>query len=177
MIGYGKKEAKNKVNLTKIGSSIKRILEKKEADGDFVGSVYQKDCSDNYYLPERALFTLPVKFVNLLYNYAHNLSEGNEKDKVSIHQALEHFLTNMVKSEEILGFIPQRPEESDNQSRRLHTAVAFQINHQGVELSKAQKRAQEIIKEKKPELDALVQAAIRTGKIMYEERRRKEGAA
>jgi hypothetical protein len=92
--------------------------------------------------------------------------------------ALEHFLTYMVKTKEILGFIPQRPEDKDNQSKRLHNAITYQVQHQrGVKrLSKAQKIARKIIEDKKVEFDVMVQSAIRTGKAMYKERRLKEAA-
>ena len=181
-IGYGNIKEKNDVNLTKIREKTKRLLKKKGANEYFNLPVFQNDCSDNNYLPEKVIFTLPVKFVNLLYNYAYTIVEEGENEeeerKLSPTKALEHFLTNVVKTEEILRFIPQRPKHHDNQSRRLHSAIAYQVQHQkGLNrLSKAQKIARRIIEDKKPEFDAMVQDAIITGKSMYNERRLRESA-
>lgn len=175
MIGYGKKKSKNKVNLTKTENSIKRVLKGRGALEDFVAPIFQKDSSDNYYLPERGIFTLPIRFVNLLYNYAYK--ESKKGEEISPTKALEHFLTHVVNAKEILSFIAQRPKHVDNQSRRLHNAVTWELhNTTGQKLSEAEKIAEKIIKEKKPELDALIQEAIRTGKKMYEYRRKAEVA-
>jgi hypothetical protein len=67
-IGYGNIQEKNDINLTKIRKKAKHLLKKRSADEYFKLTLYQEDCSDNQYLPERALFTLPVEFVNLLYS-------------------------------------------------------------------------------------------------------------
>jgi hypothetical protein len=167
-IGYGDIEEKNDVNLQKLDKAFTKELKRTKAKKFFKATIFQKNCSDNHYLPSNAIFSLPIEFVNLLFNYA-----KREKLKTN-NEALEHFLTHQINARSILKFVDQRGENSDNQCRRLHNAVIYQMKKIFPKEKNYKKRTRQIIVEKSEALDRLVQEAIREGKKMYKERAIKE---
>lgn len=169
-IGYGSIKEKNEINLQKLDKAFTKELKRTKAKKFFKATIFQRDCSDNHYLPSKAIFTLPIEFVNLFFNYA-------KKEKLKTNaEALEHFLTYQIDARRILKFIDQRDEDSDNQSKRLHNAVIYQLKKIFPNEKNYKERARKIIEEKSEGLNMLVQNAIREGKKMYKERAIREVA-
>ena len=146
-----KTRKKSDVDKGSVLKGFEETLIMEEAEDHFSGALFQKDVSDHNFLPERALFSLPVKFVNSILNYG-------AKEKVAPYLALETLLTKAFDALEMLRFIPQRDENSDNQSRRLHNVVTWMS-------SGSEEKAREIIEENKDRLNEMVQEAIALGKV------------
>ena len=111
----------------------------------------QKNCSENYYLPEKGVFSLPIRFVNYFFNLANRAEET-----VTNNNALEYFLTEVVNVEKLLQLIPQRAQESDNQSRRLYKAITHVVG--------SKKKAEHIIENQPEELKKQIMKSVKLGK-------------
>jgi len=147
---------KEDVDLINTNKNIIKQMVKKEAYPYFKAPIVQRNGSKNYYLPERGVFSLPIRFVNYFYNLAHKLDISNNK-------SLEHFLTKIINVEELLKLLPQRNENRDNQSKRLHKAIAHLVG--------SKKEAKKIINLQADRLNELVMKSIRKGKeISYFDR-------
>jgi len=140
---------KEDVDLINTEKKITKQLVKKEAYPYFKAPIIQRNGSKNYYLPERGIFSLPIRFVNYFYNLA-------DKQKISKNKSLEHFLTKIINVEELLKLLPQREENRDNQSKRLHKAITHLVG--------SKKEAKKIINSQADKLNELVMKSIRKGK-------------
>ena len=142
---------KSKIEQKELMFEFEMDLIEKDAYDYFKACLFQKNVSDHNFLPERALFSLPIKFVNPIFNYA-------EKEKIPSYKALETILTKVVNLLDILQFLPQRDKEYDNQSRRLHRVVTWMCDG-------SEKEARRVIEENSDELNHMINEAIRMGKI------------
>lgn len=142
---------KQDVDLIKLDLEIKKSENKQGATKYFKAPIVQKNCSENYYLPEKSIFSLPIRFVN----YFFNLANSAEK-KVKNNNALEYFLTEVVNVEKLLQLIPQRAKESDNQARRLYKAIAHVVG--------SKKKAENIIENQPEELKKQIMKSVKLGK-------------
>ena len=140
---------KEDVDLINTEKKITKQLVKKHAYPYFKAPIIQRNGSENYYLPERGVFSLPIRFVNYFYNLANKLDISNNK-------SLEHFLTKIINVEELLKLLPQRNENKDNQSKRLHKAITHLVG--------SKKEAKQIINSQADKLNKLVMKSIRKGK-------------
>ena len=137
-----KKEDVNKVQLK---NALDQAMDDHEASSYYRVQVLQKNVSDDRFLPERTIFSLPLDFVNIIFNYAY-------KKKIPPGRALEHFLTHEAKKEvNKLRNIKQRPENNDNQSVRLHNAIEY--------LCQDRELARQIIKDNAHSLNAMIAVA------------------
>lgn len=146
---------KEKVDLIKTDKNLKKEIRKKRCSTYFKAPIVQKNSSNNYYLPERGIFSLPILFVNYFYNFAVGA-------KVTNNKALEHFLTKVINVEELLKLVPQRDKEADNQSRRLHRSITHLVGNK--------KEAEKIINSKTEgnlkKLNELVMKSVGQGKTI-----------
>ena len=146
--------SKDRVDLHKVNRNLKKEMEKEKGEKWFHSPIVQKNSSDNYFLPEKGIFSLPIRFVNYLYNFSYQAggitTNGN---------ALEYFLTEVINVEKLLQFIPQRPKENDNQSRRLWKSITH--------ITKNSKKAENIIKNQPEELKKQIEKSVKLGKKLH----------
>jgi len=163
---------KNKVNLQTINNLFKKSLQEEKGSDHFRGQIFQRNVSDNVYLPARGIVSLPIDLVNKIYDYA-------EHHKIKKEMGCEHLLTNHYNAHAELSRYKPRDSEADNQSKRLHRAIAYQIDC-GLQILKklGQKKGEKKLKDlaKKVILEAgdtfkdLLKQAIDFGKGEYNKR-------